>query len=271
MTSQTSDTKFYDLFKLLVSLLLLLVIVILLTSSANNQNQPTADNPTSTQTTEKSTLPSPSPTQMPEPTESIGPVYPAFPEPKNQPMVFDESLGCIVNAEGQRLYCLDPTDTFWIPWVPEEIASQFPVPVEPQQSQDGRWILPGENQDIIYYWAYINHTWVLVEREEPEEPIATPIPPIVDCPGALPPLFKARDKAKLTTNLNFRSSPGLLTTNWIQTNLTGTILTILGETACTAYDFGSYRWWKVQLDSGAVGWSAEGSATGIFYFLELVE
>ncbi len=261
------DTKSYDLFKFSVAILLLIIIVILLFILPNNNTVPIEETPTATQQPQQDNIIQPSPTQEPKPTETLAPALPPFPEP-SEGLVYDQDSKCLVNIEGEPLYCLNPGETGWFPVIPDEIASQFPLPVEPQLSSEGQWILTGENDDIIFFWEFPSHSWILVEREQTKE---TPIPPITDCPGALPPRLAAGDKVRVVTNLNFRTSPGLLTTNWIQTNLTGTILTVLGETACTEYDFGSYRWWKVQLENGAIGWSAEGSATGTLYFLEPIE
>jgi hypothetical protein len=34
------------------------------------------------------------------------------------------------------------------------------------------------------------------------------------------------------------------------------------------YWTGAYLWWQIQLPDGNVGWSAEGSLHGSFYFME---
>jgi hypothetical protein len=68
--------------------------------------------------------------------------------------------------------------------------------------------------------------------------------------------------------LNFRSSPGF-TNNWILTNAPGTQVEIMGGPECTRNDGGgAYRWWQIKLPDGRVGWSAEASASGAFYFME---
>ncbi len=89
----------------------------------------------------------------------------------------------------------------------------------------------------------------------------------VDCPLALPTRLKVGDNARITTNLNLREEPGI-GKKLVRTNPTTTQLQIIGGPVCTPYKGSAYLWWNVQLPDGVTGWSAEGSATGKFYFLE---
>jgi hypothetical protein len=89
----------------------------------------------------------------------------------------------------------------------------------------------------------------------------------VDCPLALKPRLKVGDTAKVTSNLNMRSSAGI-GSKLILTNPAGTQLTIIGGPTCEPYQGGAYLWWQVQRSDEQTGWSAEGSLTGKFYFLE---
>ena len=69
------------------------------------------------------------------------------------------------------------------------------------------------------------------------------------------------------TNLNFRVSPGL--DQKIQlVNIPGNRLEIIGGPICIPHLDGAYMWWQVQRMDGKIGWSAEGSLTRIYYFLE---
>jgi cytoskeletal protein RodZ len=75
-------------------------------------------------------------------------------------------------------------------------------------------------------------------------------------------------KAIIQHRLNFRSSAGILN-NRLLTNSPGTQVDVIGGPACTAYENGSsYLWWQIKLPDGAIGWSAEASAFGGFYFME---
>lgn len=75
------------------------------------------------------------------------------------------------------------------------------------------------------------------------------------------------DKATILRRLNFRSSPGIRD-NWLLTNNPGTQVEIIGGPQCLPYWTGSYMWWQIQLPDGRIGWSAEGSLHGSFYFME---
>ena len=77
-------------------------------------------------------------------------------------------------------------------------------------------------------------------------------------------------QAIIQRRLNFRSSPGIRN-NWIKTNLPGTRVEVIGGPECTRYkNGGAYLWWQIRLPGGQVGWSAEASAFGAFYFMEPV-
>lgn len=73
--------------------------------------------------------------------------------------------------------------------------------------------------------------------------------------------------ATILRRLNFRSSPGIRD-NWLLTNIPGTQVEVVGGPECVPYWNGAYLWWQVQLPDGRVGWSAEGSLHGSFYFME---
>lgn len=78
-------------------------------------------------------------------------------------------------------------------------------------------------------------------------------------------------KATIVRRLNFRSSPGILY-NWILTNIPDTQVEIVGGPSCTRYqNGGAYLWWQIKLPNGMIGWSAEASAFGAFYFMEPVQ
>jgi len=94
------------------------------------------------------------------------------------------------------------------------------------------------------------------------------IVPIADCPEALPSRITPGGQVQVIRNLNFRTSPDLYKDNWVTTMLPGTKLSVLGDTTCANYDFGSYLWWQVEREDGSVGWSVEGAATSPNYFLE---
>ena len=78
-------------------------------------------------------------------------------------------------------------------------------------------------------------------------------------------------QAAVVQTVNFRSSPGIFN-NWIKVNLPNTQVEIIGGPSCTRYENGgAYLWWQVKLPDGRIGWSAEASAFGKFYFMEPVK
>lgn len=75
-------------------------------------------------------------------------------------------------------------------------------------------------------------------------------------------------QATVVQTVNFRSSPGIFN-NWIKSNLPNTQVEVVGGPSCTRYENGgAYLWWQVKLSDGRIGWSAEASAFGKFYFME---
>jgi hypothetical protein len=73
--------------------------------------------------------------------------------------------------------------------------------------------------------------------------------------------------ATILRRLNFRTSPGIQN-NWIRTNLPGTQVEVIDGPVCLPYFIGAYVWWHIRLPDGQVGWSAESSLFGRFYFME---
>jgi len=79
--------------------------------------------------------------------------------------------------------------------------------------------------------------------------------------------LQAGGKAVLLRRLNFRSSPGIQH-NWLRTNLPGTQVEVVDGPQCIPYVSGAYVWWQIKLPDGEIGWSAETSQFGTFYFME---
>jgi hypothetical protein len=107
------------------------------------------------------------------------------------------------------------------------------------------------------------------------EVTAAPIPgapPVADVCETV----TARSRLQVGTNatilrrLNFRTSPGIRN-NWILTNISGTPVEVVGGPECLPHLWGAYLWWQIRLPDGRLGWSAEGSLFGSFYFIEPVE
>ena len=113
----------------------------------------------------------------------------------------------------------------------------------------------------------------------PPTPTPSPVPaptesfPTSDpnaCPSS-PSHIQVGDKVKVLSWLNFRRGPGR---NWpvISTNSAGTAMTVVGGPVCTTRNTAegpkAYLWWKVRLENGQEGWSAEAPLIVSDYFLE---
>jgi hypothetical protein len=77
-------------------------------------------------------------------------------------------------------------------------------------------------------------------------------------------------QATILRRLNFRSSPGIAN-NWLLTNNPGTRVEVVDGPVCLPYFVGAYVWWQIQLPDGSIGWSAESSLRGGFYFMEPIQ
>jgi len=76
--------------------------------------------------------------------------------------------------------------------------------------------------------------------------------------------------ARVLQRLNFRSSPEIKS-NRILTHSPEALAEIIGGPICTRYsNGGAYLWWQLELPNGLVGWSAESSIFGDYYFMEPV-
>jgi len=104
-------------------------------------------------------------------------------------------------------------------------------------------------------------------------PIAPPTPALpdtVECSLAMPAHLVSGQSAKTTTYLNLRLSPGIQH-NLFQVVPPNTQVEVIGNPTCVPYSGLAYIWWQVRLPDGVIGWLAEGSITGKFYFLEPVK
>ena len=76
--------------------------------------------------------------------------------------------------------------------------------------------------------------------------------------------------AIILRRLNFRSSPGIQD-NWLLTNRPGTKVEVVDGPVCLPYYVSAYVWWQIKLPNGEIGWSAEASLLGNFYFMEPIQ
>ena len=77
--------------------------------------------------------------------------------------------------------------------------------------------------------------------------------------------------AIIKQRLNFRSSPSIQN-NRILTHKPDSQVEVVGGPTCTRYENGgAYLWWQLKHANGLVGWSAEASIFGDYYFMEPAE
>ena len=186
---------------------------------------------------------------------------PAFP-PANFKWTFDEAEGLLRNPQGQALYRLDAKAGRWLPVVPDDLRARLPKGFQ-MGEVGGRWQITGPDGQLLYRWNPDTLTWEAVETE------AAGTMPSGDC-AARPARLKVGDSAKVLTNLNLRSSPGI-GDNWMLTMPGGTVVEVIGGPECVPHGDGAYRWWQVRLPDGTTGWAAEAPIHGEMYFLEPVK
>lgn len=262
------STRTYDLFKLIVALILAALLLGLLFSGkpaqpvAEESGQAMSLPPTAasllvaTETSLPTTTEPPLPTQPPTPT----PALPDFPA-SSQTLSLDAAHEHLLAPDGSPVYALDAAAAQWTPIIPNDLAATLPegyILAEPTPNQ---WeIHAPENGDLLLAWDPNALTWQAPAESAP--PAQEP-----DCPLALPPRLQVGKQARVITNLNMRSSPGIKN-NWLLTNPRGTILDVIGGPVCTLYEGGAFLWWQVINPAGKTGWSAEARQQGNGYFLE---
>jgi len=265
-----SSTRNYDLFKLVVALILLaLLLVFALAAKPAQPGEPTSQAtpvpptvavlPAATETVP------PSAAALPTETETVPPVaadLPDFPASR-QALSLDAANQHLLAPDGSPVYALDAEAADWIPVVPEDVAADLPEAYDLAEPTPDRWeIHEKDGGDLLRAWDPDALAW-----QEPagSEPVAGE----VDCPLALPPRLQVGGQAKVLTNLNVRSSPGIQD-NWMLTNIAGTKLEVVGGPVCTPYEGGAFLWWQVKNPAEVTGWSAEARQQGTSYYLEPV-
>lgn len=221
----------YDLFKLGVAILLLLLFICLMFWIP--VNTPGLATPTRT----PPLFPTETPTSSP-------PAELPLPSPTDPSSAFTETPPSRPSPTGTEISSGTVTSTPFS--IPSQTAS-----VEPSPTQ-------------------------IVPQTSPGTPVSEPTatqmvetPSSVDvCEAALArSRLQVGGNATLLRRLNFRSSPGIQN-NWLQTNLPGTQVEVIGGPVCLPYLISAYVWWQIRLPNGELGWSAESSLFGRFYFME---
>ena len=109
----------------------------------------------------------------------------------------------------------------------------------------------------------------------PNHPTATPQttqPNLVQqilsstCPEDFPSRLNPGMEAEVVVILNLRREPGM-DKAILNASSPGSHLTIISGPVCIPSDTMMYRWWKVKLSDGVIGWSAEGAIASSTHFL----
>lgn len=260
------STRNYDLFKLIVALILLaLLLAFALAAQPAQPSAPAATQAPPTQSGETSQAAPilPTATSLPAVTETAPPVAAALPDfpASSQTLSLDAANQHLLAPSGSPAYALDAEAAGWIPVIPEEVAATLPEGYDLTEPAPDQWeIHEKETGNLLLAWDPDALAW--------QEPAGSkPVAEEVDCPLALPPRLQVGGQAKVLTNLNMRSSPGIQN-NWILTNVTGTKLEIVGGPVCTLYEGGAFLWWQVKNPAKVTGWSAEARQQGTSYYLE---
>lgn len=220
----------YDLFKLVVAILLLLLFICLLLWIPTNAPQP--ETPTSS--------PPFFPTETPTANETPTPAPPTdLPLPS-------------------------PTETS------STLTATPPPPPFPTATETSSGTITA-TPDSIPSPTATARPQPTVAPTSTGTPVSQPTPSgTYTCESALSrSRLQVGGNARIIRRLNFRSSPGIQN-NWLRTNLPGTQVEVLDGPVCLPHFNGAYVWWQIRLPDGQVGWSAEVSLLGRFYFMEPV-
>lgn len=227
----SARAQWYDLFKLLVAIILLILFLLLSWRQAPQTAIPQLESPTPTPSASTGSIPfTPTPSGRSTATQDA----PAISSPQETSTSLLQTATTIPTSSPTQTNTPLPTNTPAI--TPSPLASPTMTPI----------------------------------TESTVTPI-TAVPPAPDvCEAA-----SARSRLQVGMNatmlrrLNFRSSPGIRD-NWLLTNIPGTKVEVVGGPECIPHFIGAYLWWQIRLPDGRIGWSAEASVLGAFYFIEPV-
>lgn len=106
----------------------------------------------------------------------------------------------------------------------------------------------------------------------PHSPVVTVTPTPsqlspVACANMMPSRLNVGISAQIVENLNMRNAPEI-SAQILQTNPAGMQVKIIDGPVCTPRGQSAYLWWKIRLNTGLEGWSAETPLNNRSYFLE---
>ncbi|MCJ7585137.1 MAG: S41 family peptidase [Anaerolineales bacterium] len=196
-------------------------------------------------------------------------LLPQFPHSSVE-LIYHPEAGTLSTPDGQIAYILDQENNRWLPYVPDEIKRSLPTDFNLYEDSMG-WAIRSADGQELFIWDPVSFTWIFANMlSTPASESSTATYSLITCPLAMPPHLTIGKPARLTINLNVRSSPGI-EDNWLQTLPVGTQVEVLDGAQCIPYGSGAYLWWQVSISDGTTGWLAEGSLTGKYYFIEVVK
>lgn len=200
---------------------------------------------------------------------------------------FDTASRSLINSVGTAIYTLGPDGEKWVPIIPQDIQSKLPAGFKFSQNGNKDWTLQDSKGKLLYFWDTSTLHWTPVYAPPALLPTSTtssaaptgiptsPLSAPADTPAATPTAactapalarLTVGKTAEINSTLNLRSEPAI-GENIIAVNLPGTLLKVLQGPVCVPYGNSAYLWWQVETPDGKVGWSAEGSLNGAYYFL----
>jgi len=143
-----TDTKGYDLFKLIVAIILLIIFILLLLRPAAAPTAPAA--------TQAPAAIQPAATALPPaaaPTLALPP-FPAAPVK----LTFDSATNRLMTPDGKPAYTLDAAGGKWLPIIPDDLLGKLPKGYEMRQDASG-WAIYSPDGQLLYRWEPDRLSW----------------------------------------------------------------------------------------------------------------
>ncbi|HJR78556.1 MAG TPA: hypothetical protein VJ821_00705 [Anaerolineales bacterium] len=251
----------YDLFKLLVALILFILFLLLFRNQAPQTAIPQSDAPTFTVlppgSTGLSTPASETAISSPSAISILG--MATGPTSSTPTGTVSSGSSTTLGASPTSVSARSSPEATPTPMLSTATSTSLPSPTQTAA--------PPTNTQVMSVTP--------LSPPSPTPVIESPATPTADAPPSADVCDAASARSRLRVGmnatilrrLNFRSSPGIRD-NWILTNIPGTPVEVVGGPECVPHLWGAYLWWQIRLTEGQIGWSAEGSLHGTFYFME---
>jgi hypothetical protein len=162
-----TNTRNYDIFKLIVALILLILLIVLLVRTPVEKTTPVAVGSAAETVATKAPEPTAKPTSAPEPTEDPMAGLPEIPQ-IGIDLTYNPEDGNLYSPDGKALFALSDLTGAWEPLIPEDLAGSLPEGAKLLQTGDGGWEIVGSDGNPLYSWDLDSFSWQMVSFEEPE-------------------------------------------------------------------------------------------------------